>query len=312
MFEAGYLNRDEIKEIEVLPDKVEKFRLRSGDVLMTEGGDRDKLGRGTIWHGHIEGCIHQNHVFRVRPDHRRLLPEYLNLYLGTIEAKGYFLRSAKQTTGIASINLTQLGEFPVVLPPLPEQRRIAAILDKADAIRRKREEGIRLTEELLRSTFLEMFGDPATNPKKWTIATIEDALSASHSGMRCGPFGTALSKVEYVSGGVPVWGIENVKPNLFKEDGSLFITEDKYEELVTYLVSKGDVLISRAGTVGRMCVARPSRHPSIIGTNLIRVSLDKRVMEPGLRFTAAPCSATFRTESLRSGQAPMKARTRSC
>src|SRR5207249_4367140 len=105
---------------------------------------RDKLGRGTIWRGEVENCIHQNHIFRVRPNRGRLLPEYLSLYLGTPDAKSYFLRAAKQTTGIASINLTQLSEFPVVLPPVKEQRRIAAILDKADAIRRKREEGIRL------------------------------------------------------------------------------------------------------------------------------------------------------------------------
>ena len=102
----------EIKEVEVLPGDVEKYRLHPGDVLMTEGGDRDKLGRGTIWRGEVDNCIHQNHIFRVRPDRRRLLPEYLNLYLGTPEAKTYFLRAAKQTTGIASINSTQLSEFP--------------------------------------------------------------------------------------------------------------------------------------------------------------------------------------------------------
>ncbi len=62
----GYLNLSEIKEIEVLPTDIEKYRLLDGDILLTEGGDPDKLGRGTVWREHIEGCIHQNHIFRVR------------------------------------------------------------------------------------------------------------------------------------------------------------------------------------------------------------------------------------------------------
>ncbi len=181
---------------------------------------------------------------------------------------------------------TELVEAVMVpVPPLPEQHRIVAILDKAAAISRKRKEGIRQTEELLRSTFLEMFGDPATNPKGWRAAKVGEALSSNRPGMRCGPFGTALRKDEYVSDGIPVWGIENVKPNLFDPDGSLFITNEKYQELTGYIVHPGDVLISRAGTVGRMCVARPHQKQSIIGTNLIRVALDPLVLSPDY-FTA--------------------------
>jgi type I restriction enzyme S subunit len=130
-----------------------------------------------------------------------------------------------------------------------------------------------------------MFGDPATNPKGWKTAAVEEGLSRERPGMRCGPFGTALRKEEYVSEGIPVWGIENVQPNLFLEEGSLFISEDKYSELSAYSVHSGDVLISRAGTVGRMCVARPRQQHSVIGTNLIRVALDQTVIAPDY-FTA--------------------------
>jgi type I restriction enzyme S subunit len=184
-----------------------------------------------------------------------------------------------------NISQENIAAARIPLPPISEQQRLGSILDKADAIRRKREEGIRLTEELLRSTFLEMFGDPATNPKGWKTAAVEDGLSRERPGMRCGPFGTALRKEEYVSEGVPVWGIENVQPNLFLEGGSLFISEDKYSSLSAYSVRAGDVLISRAGTVGRMCVAYPPEEHSIIGTNLIRVALDQAVIVPDY-FTA--------------------------
>jgi len=118
----GYLNLSEIKTIEVLPDDIEKYRLKDGDVLMTEGGDPDKLGRGCIWRSEVKGCIHQNHVFRVRPDRSRLAPEYLAALLRTQYAKEYFLRCAKRTSNLASVNSTQVKAFPIPEPPLTLQQ----------------------------------------------------------------------------------------------------------------------------------------------------------------------------------------------
>ncbi len=96
--QAGHLDLSEIKKIEVLESEVDKYRLLPGDILMTEGGDRDKLGRGTVWGGQISPCIHQNHVFRVRPTADRLLPEFLNYYMQTPPARGYFLRCVSSDT----------------------------------------------------------------------------------------------------------------------------------------------------------------------------------------------------------------------
>lgn len=98
---------------------------------MTEGGDPDKLGRAALWAGEIEACVHQNHVFKVRSDRARLSPAYLRALAGSAYGKAYFLSVAKKTTGIASINKTQLSAFPVPLPPLPLQqafeRRVQAV-----------------------------------------------------------------------------------------------------------------------------------------------------------------------------------------
>ncbi len=118
----GRLALQDVTEIEVPPEEVAEYRLQPGDVVLTEGGDRDKLGRGAVWHGEIATCIHQNHVFRVRPHQDLVLPDYLSTLIGSARGKRYFLRSAKQTTGIASINRTQLGSFPVLLPPIQAQR----------------------------------------------------------------------------------------------------------------------------------------------------------------------------------------------
>lgn len=118
----GRLDLSEIKTVEALPSDLEKLRLQPGDVLLTEGGDYDKLGRGALWEGQVENCIHQNHIFRVRTDRNRLLPVFFANYLQTAVAKAYFLRCAKKTTNLATINMRQLRALPVPLPPLSEQQ----------------------------------------------------------------------------------------------------------------------------------------------------------------------------------------------
>lgn len=119
--QAGRLDLAQVKEIDATQAEIGRYALASGDIVLTEGGDPDKLGRGTIWRGELPLCLHQNHIFRVRIRHDRLSPNYLSAYLASWPAKDYFLRSAKQTTGIASINMTQLRETPIYVPSHREQ-----------------------------------------------------------------------------------------------------------------------------------------------------------------------------------------------
>jgi len=128
----GHVDLSVIKEISLKPSEVDRYSLRKGDVLFTEGGDFDKLGRGTVWNGEIEPCLHQNHVFAVRPNPDRLLPEFLAFQAASQYGRRYFQLSSKQSTNLASINSTQLKQFPVLLPPIPEQRKIAEILQTWD------------------------------------------------------------------------------------------------------------------------------------------------------------------------------------
>lgn len=115
------LKMDAVKVIDATEDEISRFRLQKGDLLLTEGGDPDKLGRGSLWADELPECIHQNHVFRVRVTSTQLRPLFLNWLVGSQRGKQYFLRSAKQTTGIASINKSQLKEFPLLLPPVALQ-----------------------------------------------------------------------------------------------------------------------------------------------------------------------------------------------
>lgn len=129
----GFLDLTDMSQIEVSRSDLNRFSVLPGDVLMNEGGDLDKLGRGSIWRGELQPCIHQNHVFVVRCG-SFVSPEYLTIWSSGTKARRYFLIAGKQTTNLASINKTSLGELPVVLPAQDEQRAIATALSDMDAL----------------------------------------------------------------------------------------------------------------------------------------------------------------------------------
>lgn len=126
----GYLDLSDMKTIRIAQDDIHRYLLQPGDVLMTEGGDFDKLGRGTVWNGQISPCLHQNHIFRVRPDKDLLLPEFLTMISSSSYGKRFLLLSSKQSTNLASINSTQLKSFPIPCPSITEQERILDVLSK--------------------------------------------------------------------------------------------------------------------------------------------------------------------------------------
>ena len=130
----GFLALDEIKTITIRRGEEQQYALAPGDLVMTEGGDLDKLGRAAIWNGELDYCAHQNHVFRVRPCAGVVLSDYLRDLAGSAYGKAYFLSIAKRTTGIASINKSQLGGFRVPVPPLGLQRRYAETVEAARAV----------------------------------------------------------------------------------------------------------------------------------------------------------------------------------
>lgn len=145
----GFFILDEIKTIFVSQKEIDKYLLRKGDLLLTEGGDIDKLGRGSVWEGQVPNCIHQNHIFRVRVnDENKLNAEFLSALVGSRYGKSYFLKAAKKTTGIASINSTQLKAFPVVIPPIELQNKFSAIVEKVEKIKSTYQQSLNDLEQL--------------------------------------------------------------------------------------------------------------------------------------------------------------------
>ena len=130
---AEYVDLQDVATIMVTSEEAEKYALKSGELLMTEGGDRDKLGRGTIWHGEIPGCLHQNHVFAVQVNEKYMLTKFLDYLTASPVGREYFDLTAKKTTNLASTNSTTILQFSVPIPPLTEQEKIIAILDRYTA-----------------------------------------------------------------------------------------------------------------------------------------------------------------------------------
>jgi len=204
-----------------------------------------------------------------------LLPKYLYFWSLTIDAK-----QLTHDVNYPSLKLSEIENAKIPLPPLETQRKIVTVLEKAETTKEIRTQADELTNQLLRSVFFEMFGDPIKNPMNFDIIKLKTVFSKNKSGTKCGPFGSALKKHEYVDDGIPVWIMDNIQKNKFNENGCLFITEEKYTSLLSYSVEKGDILISRAGTVGKMCVATPSMSKSIIHSNIIRLSLNQSKIQP--------------------------------
>ena len=127
--QRGYLDLKQMKNIRIPSDRVNQLLLKEGDVLFTEGGDRDKLGRGWVWKNEIEKCSFQNHIFRARPVLSELNSEFISFF-GNTFGQEYFIKQGKQTTNLASINKTKLSAFPVPLCSIREQQEIILILDE--------------------------------------------------------------------------------------------------------------------------------------------------------------------------------------
>ena len=154
----GYIDWTTVKTIEATQQEIEQYRLLADDVLMTEGGDPDKVGRGAIIKEPLENCIHQNHIFRVRLDESMILPEFFAEYLQHQRSKRYFLGCAKQTTGIASINMTQLRALPVLMPPLSKQEEFVLFKAQVDKSKVAVQKALDETQLLFDSLMQEYFG----------------------------------------------------------------------------------------------------------------------------------------------------------
>jgi len=123
----GFLDLSEIKEIEVSDRDLPTYLLKPGDILFVEGnGSRSELGRVAKWSGEIEDCVHQNHLIKVRPNQERLLPDFAMTWFNTEIGRSHFFRAAKSSSGLGTINSSEVRLAPIPLPPLDVQRKLVS------------------------------------------------------------------------------------------------------------------------------------------------------------------------------------------
>lgn len=181
--QRGFIKLTDLKTIQIGKQELNKYLVQEGDLLITEGGDWDTVGRTAIWQGGVDNCLHQNHVFKARVPSLFLLNEWVELVFNSGIGRDYFAGASKQTTNLASINMTQLRSFPMPIPPLDEQRTVLAKLDaltKQAGIWRKKLESKKHLALLLASATVAAFTgltieqeeEPMKAPQTELVATL--------------------------------------------------------------------------------------------------------------------------------------------
>lgn len=171
-----------------------------------------------------------------------------------------------------------LEKVKVKYPPLDEQRKIAAVLDKVSDLIAKRRQQLDKLDELIKARFVEMFGDLADPACKHIRCKLGETCKDSDD-IKCGPFGTQLSKTEYQEQGVAVWEIPQINRE-FKEQPIHFVTNEKAKQLISYSLIPGDIAMSRKGNVGRCALFPKDFAPGIIHSDVLRIRVDKNKVNP--------------------------------
>lgn len=240
---------------------------RQGDIVL---GIRASIGERVL--SDREYCLGRG-VAGLRPK-RGLDHRFLWHWLGRVQPE---LAARAKGATFKQVSRPDIAGLPIELPSLGEQRRIANVLDRADALRGKRQAALAQLAELTQSIFLDMFGDPDPS---WPSARVSDLAKQKRGSIRTGPFGSQLLHSEFQSEGVAVLGIDNAVANEFRWDQRRFITEEKYEALRKYKVYPRDLVITIMGTCGR-CAILPDDIPLAITTkHLCCISLDPAKSNP--------------------------------
>lgn len=192
------------------------------------------------------------HVLRADPE--LLDSKYLFYMVWSDRFRFFGEKSMQGAAGQKRVSADFLQQFEIPLPPLAEQKRIAAILDKADALRRKRQQAIELADQFLRSVFLDMFGDPVTNPKGWETRLMSELVRLQG--------GFAFKSSDFVDAGIPVVKIGNANKGEFDITNLSFMAEDNSPSMKKYELFEGDMLLTLTGTVGKDDYGNITRVPA--------------------------------------------------
>jgi type I restriction enzyme S subunit len=271
----GYLDLADVNQLALPEWEIQKCLLRQGDLLLTEGGDPDKLGRGTVWGGQLPECVHQNHIFRVRFNPAQIEPKFVAFELQSPYGKAYFLKHAKQTTGIATINQRVLANFPLMLPPLAEQRAIVARIERDMAEVERLRAAAERQKGAIANLSVVLLGELFPGQDAWAQGRLKDVLFNIEAGKSL--------KCEERPATATEWGILKVSAvswGAFRQDENKVLPDD-VAPTIEYEVQQGDLLISRANTtelVGAVVLVDETRPRLLLSDKTLRLCVDEKLV----------------------------------
>jgi type I restriction enzyme S subunit len=250
-------------------------RLDSGDILISHINSEKHLGKCAIYEGTRKDIVHGMNLLCLRPKQEIIFPRFLFHYLSSSVFLQMIPAITKKSVNQASFTVTAFKFLQIPLPPLTEQKRIAAILDKADAIRRKRQQAIQLADDFLRAVFLDMFGDPVTNPKGWEVKQIREVCANIVDCPHSTP--TYSEKVtDY-----PCFRSSELQDGKLDFSAVKYVDIDVYEERIKRLKPmSGDIVYCREGArLGNLAMISEGLSPCL-GQRTMLFRLDHKILYP--------------------------------
>lgn len=255
----GYANVFDITEYE-------SYVLQSGDILMSHINSEKHLGKTALYikKGN-EKIIHGMNLLMLRANSEVILPLYAKYFFDSNLFLKQIPNITKKSVNQASFTVTALKKLEIKIPQMVEQKRIIDIMSRLDNIIQYRKDQLEKLDLFVKSRFIEMFGDPVSNPHKFTKVPLSELAD-----IKIGPFGSLLHKEDYIENGNPVVNPSHIVNGNIVVDSRLTISNEKYEELAAYKLEIGDVVLGRRGEMGRCAVVQKEGFLCGTGSVIIR------------------------------------------
>jgi type I restriction enzyme S subunit len=269
----GQLDLSDVYQVPEIEAATKKTRLEAGDILFNNTNSAELVGKAALVPRAMDAGF-SNHLTRIRLNANLVEPAFFAFWLRHLRQHGLFTAQATRWVSQAAYKTSELRKVEIALPPIPEQRSIVDLLSRAEGIVRLRREAERKAAELIPALFLDMFGDPATNPKGWPVATVGDVLDAAEYG--------SSSKASSDGTGLPMIRMGNVT-----YAGSLDLADLKYVDLPAaeverYSLREGDILFNRTNSkelVGKTGLWDGTRG-AIVASYFIRLRVQRELLSP--------------------------------
>lgn len=275
----GTLDFSKLRRVPQDIQNISKYHLSAGDVLFNATNSPELVGKTAFFPGHHEVAVYSNHFVRLRPKDDLLEGRYLARWLQCQFQHRVFQSMCRQWVNQATVSREALLRLPIPLPPIAQQKRIAAILDKAEELRGLRRQALRELDAIVQSIFLEMFGDPVVNPKKWKTGLLRSLCDEINDCPHSTP--------AWTEDGVICLRTSNLTKGAWNWDDTRFVSVGTYHERSKRgYIEAGDIVLSREGTVGIAAIV----------TSEMKVCMGQRLVQ--IRPSASVLTSAFTLQHL--------------